>query len=176
MLVAERKPIADATATEKKPAHRRYWSTIDGVILLVCLFVVSIITFVFRFFFQAGEAVATPPPTGLYRTCAYRSAHLPVVFGIGKGKGVDRAKTAHHDLLYVKSFLYGGLGKALEGHSLRKRFELVFGQYVDMQVFIIKNYRSEEHTSELQSLMRISYAVFCLKKKNIKLPKLQSQQ
>src|SRR3546814_4833062 len=28
--------------------------------------------------------------------------------------------------------------------------------------------RSEEHTSELQSLMRISYAVFCLKKKHIK--------
>src|SRR3546814_3500969 len=28
--------------------------------------------------------------------------------------------------------------------------------------------RSEEHTSELQSLMRISYAVFCLKKKKIK--------
>src|SRR3546814_5552089 len=28
-----------------------------------------------------------------------------------------------------------------------------------------KQYRSEEHTSELQSLMRISYAVFCLKKK-----------
>src|SRR3546814_3955254 len=30
-----------------------------------------------------------------------------------------------------------------------------------------KDYRSEEHTSELQSLMRISYAVFCLKKKKI---------
>src|SRR3546814_4412353 len=29
--------------------------------------------------------------------------------------------------------------------------------------------RSEEHTSELQSLMRISYAVFCLKKKNQKI-------
>src|SRR3546814_3070987 len=29
--------------------------------------------------------------------------------------------------------------------------------------------RSEEHTSELQSLMRISYAVFCLKKKNSKI-------
>src|SRR3546814_6414869 len=29
--------------------------------------------------------------------------------------------------------------------------------------------RSEEHTSELQSLMRISYAVFCMKKKNKKL-------
>src|SRR3546814_4195471 len=31
---------------------------------------------------------------------------------------------------------------------------------------IRENFRSEEHTSELQSLMRISYAVFCLKKKN----------
>src|SRR3546814_5539222 len=29
------------------------------------------------------------------------------------------------------------------------------------------DFRSEEHTSELQSLMRISYAVFCLKKKKI---------
>src|SRR3546814_8623999 len=32
--------------------------------------------------------------------------------------------------------------------------------------FIADARRSEEHTSELQSLMRISYAVFCLKKKN----------
>src|SRR3546814_6329080 len=31
------------------------------------------------------------------------------------------------------------------------------------------DHRSEEHTSELQSLMRISYAVFCLKKKNTKI-------
>src|SRR3546814_7213642 len=34
--------------------------------------------------------------------------------------------------------------------------------------------RSEEHTSELQSLMRISYAVFCLKKKNNKKSKNQN--
>src|SRR3546814_3700461 len=32
--------------------------------------------------------------------------------------------------------------------------------------FTVVDTRSEEHTSELQSLMRISYAVFCLKKKN----------
>src|SRR3546814_5592747 len=32
--------------------------------------------------------------------------------------------------------------------------------------FVHSYARSEEHTSELQSLMRISYAVFCLKKKN----------
>src|SRR3546814_10076951 len=37
-------------------------------------------------------------------------------------------------------------------------------QYIDA----IKFLRSEEHTSELKSLMRISYAVFCLKKKNNK--------
>src|SRR3546814_18504545 len=34
--------------------------------------------------------------------------------------------------------------------------------------------RSEEHTSELQSLMRISYAVFCLKKKKITITKLNN--
>src|SRR3546814_1325098 len=36
------------------------------------------------------------------------------------------------------------------------------------RVFVIGHVRSEEHTSELQSLMRISYAVFCLKKKRLK--------
>src|SRR3546814_8904096 len=35
--------------------------------------------------------------------------------------------------------------------------------------------RSEEHTSELQSLMRISYAVFCLKKKKITQMNVQQQ-
>src|SRR3546814_4214437 len=43
--------------------------------------------------------------------------------------------------------------------------------------FVYSNtYRSEEHTSELQSLMRISYAVFCLKKKNKKNILHNSQQ
>src|SRR3546814_4423390 len=37
---------------------------------------------------------------------------------------------------------------------------------VDDRITVRKEDRSEEHTSELQSLMRISYAVFCLKKKN----------
>src|SRR3546814_5244242 len=36
--------------------------------------------------------------------------------------------------------------------------------------------RSEEHTSELQSLMRISYAVFCLKKKNTRQSNKNSHQ
>src|SRR3546814_205338 len=36
---------------------------------------------------------------------------------------------------------------------------------IRLPVYAVLAYRSEEHTSELQSLMRISYAVFCLKKK-----------
>src|SRR3546814_3179431 len=38
-------------------------------------------------------------------------------------------------------------------------------QQVDGHEHVARQRRSEEHTSELQSLMRISYAVFCLKKK-----------
>src|SRR3546814_3809924 len=44
----------------------------------------------------------------------------------------------------------------LPASRLLQRVELALG------------HRSEEHTSELQSLMRISYAVFCLKKKTVK--------
>src|SRR3546814_8503613 len=39
------------------------------------------------------------------------------------------------------------------------------GQVTDKLAYVVMLDRSEEHTSELQSLMRISYAVFCLKKK-----------
>src|SRR3546814_8107671 len=49
-------------------------------------------------------------------------------------------------------------GRAADGH-LAARVEDI--------AFIAIPVRSEEHTSELQSLMRISYAVFCLKKKTI---------
>src|SRR3546814_10232868 len=43
--------------------------------------------------------------------------------------------------------------------------ETAYGRRVDTGRGVIDLTRSEEHTSELQSLMRISYAVFCLKKK-----------
>src|SRR3546814_4419181 len=41
----------------------------------------------------------------------------------------------------------------------------IFFQAFTPQILSLCDIRSEEHTSELQSLMRISYAVFCLKKK-----------
>src|SRR3546814_8918213 len=44
---------------------------------------------------------------------------------------------------------------------------LVLGGGMAVLIAVPANARSEEHTSELQSLMRISYAVFCLKKKKL---------
>src|SRR3546814_9522298 len=52
---------------------------------------------------------------------------------------------------------------AREGSDLADPMEL---SALDYARTILVDVRSEEHTSELQSLMRISYAVFCLKKKN----------
>src|SRR3546814_3646995 len=40
----------------------------------------------------------------------------------------------------------------------------------------VRDIRSEEHTSELQSLMRISYAVFCLKKKKNEINEIESHK
>src|SRR3546814_7599309 len=52
--------------------------------------------------------------------------------------------------------------------SLKLFLRTKSGEVQDMRTVILAGLalRSEEHTSELQSLMRISYAVFCLKKKN----------
>src|SRR3546814_10086996 len=61
-------------------------------------------------------------------------------------------------LLLERAVLLYQVGRATEGEREFSRLRALWKkseQYV----------RSEEHTSELQSLMRISYAVFCLKKK-----------
>src|SRR3546814_5491419 len=57
--------------------------------------------------------------------------------------------------------LYGALS-----HSARTSLCYISAFVLHPTAIIV---RSEEHTSELQSLMRISYAVFCLKKKNNRL-------
>src|SRR3546814_4151269 len=55
-----------------------------------------------------------------------------------------------------------GLQRAERARQLRSRYRK---ERLKHQFRIEVAQRSEEHTSELQSLMRISYAVFCLKKK-----------
>src|SRR3546814_3614484 len=48
-----------------------------------------------------------------------------------------------------------------------EQLALARGEGYNRAAAMQRKFRSEEHTSELQSLMRISYAVFCLKKKKI---------
>src|SRR3546814_10565975 len=69
-----------------------------------------------------------------------------------------------HNLLSLKVELDAGLPLA----SLRSLYHPVVIESTQDGRQIIALSRSEEHTSELQSLMRISYAVFCLKKKKKK--------
>src|SRR3546814_4156522 len=67
-----------------------------------------------------------------------------------------------------------GIGQGLiEGRADRRLLCIVEQLGIDCAPSAIDEpieFRSEEHTSELQSLMRISYAVFCLKKKTYPIP------
>src|SRR3546814_6720852 len=71
------------------------------------------------------------------------------------GQGLPKAQPSGDSLI---ASLPMGASRAIEGETLRAAREADLSRTIE---------RSEEHTSELQSLMRISYAVFCLKKKNI---------
>src|SRR3546814_2242611 len=72
-------------------------------------------------------------------------------------RGLERAEA--HGVEFYSRDLSAWRSQQYIKHSeaAARYFEAMFGPL-----------RSEEHTSELQSLMRISYAVFCLKKKNNK--------
>src|SRR3546814_1552064 len=78
-------------------------------------------------------------------------------------RSVDRLE---HQRQPEPGSLFGGPGEIVEkagAHRLAVGAgRLHPGNHMDART----GQRSEEHTSELQSLMRISYAVFCLKKKN----------
>src|SRR3546814_9512334 len=61
--------------------------------------------------------------------------------------------------------VYGGIGRAARDWQSYDTIVETLKRLDDDQTLLVQS-RSEEHTSELQSLMRISYAGFCLKKKN----------
>src|SRR3546814_10705990 len=69
----------------------------------------------------------------------------------------------------------GGPFELVDQHGNTVRWEEFAGRYriVYFGFTYCPDLRSEEHTSELQSLMRISYAVFCLKKKTHKCTQMQ---
>src|SRR3546814_9488715 len=70
--------------------------------------------------------------------------------------------------------LLSSLFHALAGLLLLVVVNGIWGTGFAWPQLLLPLVRSEEHTSELQSLMRISYAVFCLKKKK-KIPKAKYQ-
>src|SRR3546814_5559033 len=65
---------------------------------------------------------------------------------------------ANHGAISLSMSGRGGPGRQAQNHKMNYECKIQNGQRN-------RSLRSEEHTSELQSLMRISYAVFCLKKK-----------
>src|SRR3546814_10005225 len=77
----------------------------------------------------------------------------PGAYTVAHVYAVSLAQAVGTDLIHVP---YTGGSKVLA--------DLAGGQ-IDAGILKPSEARSEEHTSELQSLMRISYAVFCLKKK-----------
>src|SRR3546814_1831469 len=90
----------------------------------------------------------------------------------GVGRGIVEQAVLDHEACAVMPFL-AGLEHEHDraGQRLLARAQGAGGADQHRAVRIVPasvhraGHRSEEHTSELQSLMRISYAVFCLKKK-----------
>src|SRR3546814_5163976 len=80
------------------------------------------------------------PYTTLFRSCAFNAEPSPPPARRHRRRGNEPDQSS------------AGLDRAREGRDIPAER---------------KQQRSEEHTSELQSLMRISYAVFCLKKKKV---------
>src|SRR3546814_6247928 len=87
------------------------------------------------------------------------------------------AKSAQHTgpVMSATARLHYDRGGWMPGHERAKRLPrqlalkpnlAVHRRPVNLENRLCQIHRSEEHTSELQSLMRISYAVFCLKTKN----------
>src|SRR3546814_6481552 len=71
------------------------------------------------------------------------------------------------DALVLRAPLVGRLVRDVHAAQLARTLSIMLASGLPMMEGLVIT-RSEEHTSELQSLMRISYAVFCLKKKKTK--------
>src|SRR3546814_7629483 len=80
-------------------------------------------------------------------------------------------RSTRTDTLFPYTTLFRSSSRAalaIDGGQLDNRQGSLYAQQglnLDLRGQLLNAQRSEEHTSELQSLMRISYAVFCLKKK-----------
>src|SRR3546814_6275751 len=96
---------------------------------------------------EGGALVGTELPT----------RHLPQFAIQHRQHAIERTGVA----VACRSEPQGDIGGVVHAHTLQSSAQTIGHNAPDSS----SQRRSEEHTSELQSLMRISYAVFCLKKK-----------
>src|SRR3546814_4537887 len=81
---------------------------------------------------------------------------------------MDSGVTENTTRVFLESAYFNPVSvrKTAKRHGLKTDASFRFERGTDPNITVLAlERRSEEHTSELQSLMRISYAVFCLKKK-----------
>src|SRR3546814_2530301 len=95
-----------------------------------------------RLFFVVGDVSGKGVPAALFMAMTTTLFKAHAMAGGSTGKIMER------------------INRELARDNAAEMFVTIFAGILDLAT------RSEEHTSELQSLMRISYAVFCLKKKN----------
>src|SRR3546814_8065151 len=100
---------------------------------------------------------ASPAANSFIHGCRYLVSQIGVY-----------AQYAGPDRLFIDDYLGGPQGLFDFTKDLLDRMLQKTHQRSGRPAALVLKSRSEEHTSELQSLMRISYAVFCLKKKKSK--------
>src|SRR3546814_3426428 len=120
--------------------------------LLLVFATIDIVLIVIAAFAPGSVAVAA-----LTLTSFFMSIMFPTIFSLGVKDLGDRAMLGAP--LIIMAIIGGALFPPLMGLAS----QAIGG--VIQHTMLLPGLRSEEHTSELQSLMRISYAVFCLKKK-----------
>src|SRR3546814_435805 len=99
------------------------------------------------------ETTLEPTRQLLYHV-AHSDAKHPVLQELRETFDLDAAQPTETEISHAQGSLSGRNRALLDTVSAAVKEDLLR----------VKDVRSEEHTSELQSLMRISYAVFCLKK------------
>src|SRR3546814_1240883 len=105
------------------------------------------------------------PYTTLFRSHERPAPAACAIFVIARGRTHRNAPRSHRRL--SSHLTRSSLRNLPRCHSFETHRRNI--RHKTSQLSVRENiyrFRSEEHTSELQSLMRISYAVFCLKKKN----------
>src|SRR3546814_1791414 len=116
------------------------------------------------------SAALTIRPAFAQTAVSVMNCEIPVPGATAAGQYIDRAGKL---VPPGTKGAFPGAARAFTGEEVKRAFRgqtLPGTTYNQSQAYLqyIRRLqaRSEEHTSELQSLMRISYAVFCLKKKN----------